>query len=289
MQQPTEIFEKKYKIIEYANDKLQTFNNIDRDVLNEDSQFPIADVTKLFSIVCLLILNEKKIIDIMGTFGTNGFDSNSQLINVKIMDVINHKAGITNEISSHNFEEASSKKYKNATKVYNTFKNEVLITNQIGVHEYSNIGFIILGALVEFKTGKNYKKIFKKLIFKPLKMKHTGFKNPKTLLYNSKCQLLTKNLKNEKTYASFAGGIVSTINDLIKFSGFVDLLNEESLEILKTHIECWRTKNWRISKESASFSYEGSMSGIRSMLDIEYDFKCVLKKVRYIKLETARN
>ena len=71
--------------------------------------------------------------------------------------------------------------------------------------------------------------------------------------------------------------------------GFVDLLNEESLEILKTYIECWITESWRISKNSASFSYEGSMSGIRSMLDIEYDFKCVLKKVRYIKLETARN
>ena len=284
MQQPIEIFEKKYKVIEYENDKLYVLNNIDDEILNSDSQFPIASITKLFSIVCLLILNEKKIIDIMGTFCSNGFISNPQLLDIKIIDVINHKAGIMDDDMTHNPEEGSSKKYKNATKVYNTFKNKTLITNSIGVVRYSNIGFIILGALVEFKTGKNYKKIFKKLIFKPLKMKHTGFKNPKTLLYNSKCQLLTKNLKNEKTYASFAGGIVSTINDLIKFSGFVDLLNEESLKILKTHID-----RWRIKKDYVLFSHGGSLPGSHSILDIQYNFDCTLKKIQYIKLETVRH
>ena len=50
--------------------------------------------------------------------------------------------------------------------------------SKIGVYEYSNLGFIIAGAIAEKHTGKSWENLIRTQIFKPLGIKNAGFGNP---------------------------------------------------------------------------------------------------------------
>jgi len=47
-------------------------------------------------------------------------------------------------------------------------------------YEYSNVGFVVLGAILEKKTGESWEELIKKELFKPLKMTTAGFGPPGT-------------------------------------------------------------------------------------------------------------
>jgi CubicO group peptidase (beta-lactamase class C family) len=50
----------------------------------------------------------------------------------------------------------------------------------IGSYQYSNVGFVLLGAIIEAKTGKPWEEVIRKEIFRPLHMPTAGFGAPGT-------------------------------------------------------------------------------------------------------------
>jgi CubicO group peptidase (beta-lactamase class C family) len=76
------------------------------------------------------------------------------------------------------------KKYKCTTDVYNDYSKEKLITQQIGIMNYSNVGYIILGALIEKITNEKYIDFVKNNILIPLKMENTGDEDTNITLYD---------------------------------------------------------------------------------------------------------
>lgn len=50
--------------------------------------------------------------------------------------------------------------------------------SEIGSYEYSNLGFIIAGAIAEAHTGKSWEDLIRTEIFRPLGIKRAGFGNP---------------------------------------------------------------------------------------------------------------
>jgi len=53
-------------------------------------------------------------------------------------------------------------------------------TTPIGQFSYSNVSYVVLGAIVEAKTGKSWEEIIKRNLFQPLKMETAGFGPPGT-------------------------------------------------------------------------------------------------------------
>jgi CubicO group peptidase (beta-lactamase class C family) len=51
----------------------------------------------------------------------------------------------------------------------------------IGSYSYSNVGFVLLGAIVEAKTGKPWERVMQEQIFGPLHMDSAGFGSPGTI------------------------------------------------------------------------------------------------------------
>jgi CubicO group peptidase (beta-lactamase class C family) len=50
----------------------------------------------------------------------------------------------------------------------------------IGDYSYSNVGFVLLGAIIEAKTGQSWEEVIRKEIFRPLHMDSAGFGPPGT-------------------------------------------------------------------------------------------------------------
>ena len=180
----------------------------------------------------------------------------------------------------------SKKKYNSATEVYNDFydSNEKLINTQPGTHVYSNIGYQILGVLIEKISNMSYSDFVKENILIPLKMNNTGIQDCNITLYDAKIKKLTKFQKWERTFASSAGELKSCVHDLIKFSNFFKLLNKDSIEILKKlYIFEENIKN-----NTFKIGHNGGISGGASSLLIKFHKNFIIKNI-YIKLETGVN
>lgn len=277
------IYEKKKKFVEYEDKKLYVLNTIDSDKLNEYSEFPLGSTTKLFTIISLLILHQKNKININSIIGKNSDDS--RLKNLKIIDIMNHTSGLKNMYDNINYG-YSKKKYTSATEVYNDLynSNETLINTQPGTHVYSNIGYQLLGVLIEKVSNMSYSDFVKENILIPLKMNNTGIEDCNITLYDAKIKKLTKFQKWERTFASSAGELKSCVHDLIKFSHFFKLLNKDSIEILKNlYIFEENIKN-----NTFKIRHNGYISGGASGLLITFHKNLIMKKI-YICLETGIN
>jgi CubicO group peptidase (beta-lactamase class C family) len=130
-------------MIEFMDKHIYALNNIDDDILDEHSEFPIGSVTKLFTIVSLLLLHQNKQLDIYDTIGK--YIDNNNIKNLIIIDIMNHISGLKNI-----FDGSSKIEYDSATEIYNKWNNGNLLDKKsLGTHSYSNVGYIILGALIE--------------------------------------------------------------------------------------------------------------------------------------------
>jgi len=270
-------FIKKIKMVEYVKKKIYYLNSMDNDKLGGLSEFPIGSITKLFTILSLLILHKNNKINIYDNIGK--YINNNEIKNLKIIDIINHTSGLKNNWDNAIY--GSSKiKYNTATQIYNKWNNNKLIdTNMNGKYFYSNIGYVILGVLIEKISNTTYSDFVKHNILIPLKMNNTGIEDCNITLYNQKQKKLSKYEKWERTFASSAGELKSCINDIIKFSKFTTLLNDDTLKIIK-ELEIFLENNgvYYIQKS-------GYITGGSTRISFAYNNKWLINDI-YIFLET---
>jgi CubicO group peptidase (beta-lactamase class C family) len=271
------IIRKKIKMVEYENKVAYEFNNIDNEKLTEESEFPIASITKIFIIISILLLQERWELNINNKIGK--YLDYEEINNLKIIDIINHRSGLKKWYNKvKNF--ISKIKYNCATDVYKKYnKNNLFDDELVGEFSYSNIGYIILGVLIEKITGDPYYEFIKENILDPLKMNNTGVEDCNVTLYNINRKKLSKNQIYARTLASSAGQFKSSIKDLIKFSQFPKLLKKHSLNQLKDMYIC---KNKIIE---ISINHNGGITGAKSEYKVDYDKRWKVKDI-YIKLRT---
>ncbi len=271
------IIRKKIKMVEYENKVAYEFNNIDKEKLTEESEFPIASISKIFIIISILLLQERWELNINNKIGK--YLDYDEIKNLKIIDIMNHRSGLKKWYNKvKNF--ISKIKYNSATEVFKKYKKNSCIDKElIGEFSYSNIGYIILGVLIEKITGAPYYEFIKDNILEPLKMNNTGIKDCNITLYNTYGKKLNKNQIYSRTCASSAGQFKSCIKDLLKFSHFPKLLKRHSLELLKDMYIC---KNKIIE---ISLHHNGGITGGKSEYKVVYDKHWKVKDI-YIKLRT---
>jgi len=179
-------------------------------------------------------------LDIQDTLGR--YISNHHIRNLKILDIMNHRSGLKNHWNGVE-PGTSSIKYKSATEVYERGNDDDMIDDMIdekrkGLFAYSNLGYLLLGVVIELVSNTSYSDFVKNNILIPLKMNHTGTGDTNIILYNRKVRKLSKYEKWERSFTSSGGELKSCIKDLIKFSKFPKLLDEHSLRRLSTIWVC---------------------------------------------------
>ena len=215
-------------------------SNEDGDkAINEETIFPIWSMSKPITIVAMMTLYEKGLVNFDDNVSKyipefselQCKDENGDIYScdndLKILHLMTHRSGYTYYGNPHNF--TSTVKYDNLDD-FVTDVSKHPVEFEPGSNYLYGINQAILGKVVEVVTGKSFYDYLKETIFDPLEMKETKFyltsedrERFQPLFINSGSLKGFTNFLDEMTYdknnrAYFGGeGLVSTMRDYSKF------------------------------------------------------------------------
>ena len=197
------------------------FANIQFGVeIDDQTRFPIASITKLFTSLAILQLQEKHLIDLKDSIGKFIPNLPEECKDITIQELMIHHSGLKNEPIK-----AVVNKYTIDGYIKEFVKK---LPNDTLKFNYNNVDFILLSKVIETVTNKSFSKSIEDLILKPLHMANTGFVSEseviKNLAYGYHNYTFGKGAKNETLFNDNryisnyygAGAIYSTTEDLYK-------------------------------------------------------------------------
>jgi CubicO group peptidase (beta-lactamase class C family) len=220
----------------------------ERNISNQvNTKFCIGSMNKMFTAVAIAQLVEQGRLsydDLIGKYLGEEWILSEVGEKVKISHLLSHTSGIA-EYLTDEFLISSAEIYR-TLEDYKSIIKEKSLTFKPGTRwEYCNTGFILLGAIIEKATGKDYWDYIKEHIYDPADMDNTiGFDRNKTLpnlaMGYEKVQEEGKVFWKKTAFAgkikgSSSGGGFSTVDDLLKFAEALRsdlLISSESKELL---------------------------------------------------------
>lgn len=197
--------------------------NVEHRVPNApDTKFRLGSITKQFTAMAILILNEQGKLKLDDPIGKYIDDAPKAWEGVTIHHLLTHTSGVHSYTSD--LEYAMKMAHPETVKtMIARFKGKPLDFKPGEKFSYSNSGYFLLGAVIEKVTGKSYQAFLKAAIFDPLGMKDTGYDHPKTVLPHRASGYMRgpAGLENApyldmaQPYA--AGSLYSTVEDLARW------------------------------------------------------------------------
>lgn len=212
------------------------FTNIEKkEKITDQSQFPIASITKTFTSTAILQLQQTGKLNINEP--VQKYLTNFPYPNITIRHLLNNTSGLAQEYTLFDtiIKEQPEKIISNQDIIPVFIRFKIPLSFPSGSKwEYNNVNFCLAGLIVEKVSGISYAKYLEKNIFKPAKMENSfvpvdrKIKSPNQVeLYTypnfySTELVNTKTLKepfliSEKSNFYGNGGIVSTALDLEKY------------------------------------------------------------------------
>lgn len=223
------------------------FANIGTKKVNSaDTQFNIASIAKMFTAVAILQLleNDPKLSldDPIKKFLSDEIP-NKKMQEITIRQLLTHTGG-TGKIEGDFRVIQTPKGFIDVTK-----NNDPL---NPGECSYSNLGFVLLGAIIENVSNKDYYTYVQENIFKVAEMKNSDYhektdhRENTAIGYMGKNNALLANQDNLPFRGLPSGMAYSTGQDLLAFSKALQnktLLKEDSsLELIKTYVKTTNDK-----------------------------------------------
>jgi CubicO group peptidase (beta-lactamase class C family) len=160
------------------NEKIVYSNQIgiadfkNKALLNKESVFQLASVSKQFTAAAIMLLNERNLLKLSDT--VNRYFPNFPYKDVTIKNLLNHTAGLPKYfwIAEHKWQEKNAPTnsemmhFLPASNVQRFFKSGRNF-------DYSNTGYFVLASIVEKISGTSFSSFLKQNIFEPLQMKHS--------------------------------------------------------------------------------------------------------------------
>ena len=205
-------------------------------VIPSKTKFDIGSVTKTITIASLARLSEMDAIQFEESIYTYLPELPHKEYDFTISQLGGHLAGLKRESNAENWSVDRTITKSNFFEIY---KRDTQVFKPQTQYIYSNLGYKILGLLLEKKSGLEIGKANKKLVFEVLKMNHThkdslGIQDEnraKFYDFERKNYKATAGISCEFTYAE--GCYVSTTEDLIKLGNALlfpnRLLKKETL------------------------------------------------------------
>ena len=207
-----------------------------------DTKFRIGSVTKQFTAASILLLQERKLLDIDQPVKTYWPGAPDSWDAITVRHLLNHTSGIPNVTSFDDFREW---KYLPTARdeLIARFSDKPLEFTPGEKWSYSNSGYLVLSAIVEEVGGKPYADFVDENLFTPLGMEDTAIDVTAQIVpqraegYSPSDSGIVNADYVDMGIPQGAGALYSTTHDLLKwqrglFGG--QLLTPESIEAFRT-------------------------------------------------------
>jgi CubicO group peptidase (beta-lactamase class C family) len=209
-----------------------------------DTRFRIGSMNKMFTATAIMQLVQAGKIDLDKPFGTYITDYPNKTVSssVTIRQLLTHSGG-TGDIFGPEFDK-NRLKLRTLQDYINLYGSRPLRFKPGSKFEYSNYGFILLGAVIERVSGQSYYDYVREHVYEPAGMTQTGSEHEDvnvpnrsvgyTMAPNGDWQPNTDTLPYRGTSA---GGGYSTVGDFLKFANALTsnkLLNAGYTQMMTT-------------------------------------------------------
>lgn len=222
----------------YANRTLKTPNTV-------GTQFRVGSIDKMFTAVAILQMVEAgrlQLGDPVGRYLTD-YPNKELARKVTIRQLLSHTGG-TGDIFGPEFQEHRTE-LRSIADYVQLYGSRPLAFEPGTRYEYSNYGFILLGAIIERVSGESYYTYVQKHIFDLAGMSASGFRpessTPATLSIGyTRIPPSMKEIPNSEMLpyrGTSAGGGYSSVGDLLRFAEALQsgqLLKEDGVHLLTT-------------------------------------------------------
>ena len=243
-----------------------------------DTRFRLGSMNKMFTAVAVLQLVEAGRLSLEGSVGQSlpGYP-NADIAKVTIRQLLTH-AGGTGDIFGPAFDQhrLSLKTHEDYVRLYGA-RGPTHPPGQ--VHEYSNYGYVLLGAIIERASGLAYEDYVSRHVFAPAGMHDTGAL-PEDVDVPGRARAYTRkdgawvDAADTLPYrGTAAGGGYSTAADLLKFARALRagvLLSPASLAEATRRQTPWYGYGFMVGQRHgvAGFGHGGGAEGMNASLGI---------------------
>ena len=265
-------------------DKGYGYANLEWKIPNSPTtKFRIASLTKQFTAVAILLLEEQGKLKITDFIKKYMADAPSDWNKVTLFHLLNHTSGIPNYTSFPDFA-AFTTSTKTPEQQINFFRNKPLNFQPGSNFEYNNSGYVLLGYLIEKISGQSYQDFVLNNIFKILEMNDSGYDSHSEIILHraSGYMVSTNGIRNadflDMSIPYSAGSLYSTTHDLLRWEQSLfggKILSAESLKKMMVPFKNDYAFGVRIYSlnEHKIISHAGGTSGFNTKLIYSPDDK----------------
>ena len=204
----------------------------------DDNVFEIGSITKQFTAVAILMLEEQGKLNVNDDITKHIPDYPTQGKTITIHNLLNHTSGIKSYTNMPTFM-SLSRTDMTPTELIEKFKNEPMEFDPGTKYNYNNSGYILLGHIIEVVSGKSYQDFIQTEIFDELGMDNSYYGSMTELIPNR----ASGYSQNDNGYVNAnylsltlpyaAGSIMSTTEDLLIWQNAISankLIKRSTLE-----------------------------------------------------------
>ncbi len=212
--------------------------NLELDVnLTPESVFQIGSMTKQFTAIAILMLEEQGKLNVHNTISK--FIPDYPLgEKITIHHLLTHTSGIKDFTKMKSLRDISNKEMSPKMLV-DFFKNEPVDFASGEKFDYNNSGYVVLGYLIELVSGKTYGDFIKDNIFNKVGMHQSNYATDRLIInkraygyHKKESGYVNKTVINLSVPFS-SGSLMSSVNDMLKWQNALNqnlLLKAENMQ-----------------------------------------------------------
>jgi CubicO group peptidase (beta-lactamase class C family) len=187
-----------------------------------NTKFRLASVTKQFTALCVLILQEQGKLSVEDPISKFLPDCPSAWSKIKIRHLLTHTSGIPDYTKFPDYI-STMPLPSPPEKMLNRLQDKPLEFVPGEQFAYSNSGYILLGYIVEKASGQNYEQFVQQFIFQPLGMRDSGCDRFETILshratgYTLHGDTWVNSAYVDRTFSQGDGTLYSTVEDFFRW------------------------------------------------------------------------